>query len=87
LGNAAFMLNEGRSDKEVKQYLLKYTMLPDEYVQEHMEFLKDPFREAYIFTYFYGKQLMQPWLQGADRQEVFRRFLTEEVCPSELVQG
>ena len=87
LGNAAFMLNEGRSDKEVKQYLLKYTMLPDEYIQKQVEFLKVPFQEAYIFTYFYGKQLMQPWLQGADRQEAFRRFLTEEVCPSELVQG
>ena len=57
-GNARFMLSEGRSDEEVKQYVAKYAMLPDEYAQKSVEFLKDPFHEAYIFTYFYGRQLM-----------------------------
>ena len=27
-GNAAFLLHEGRSDDEVMQYLIKYSMLP-----------------------------------------------------------
>jgi hypothetical protein len=86
-GNAAFMLNEGRSDEEVKQYLMKYQMLPDEYAQKALEFLKSPFREAYVFTYYYGKQLMSPLLQGPDRHNVFRRFLTEQLCPSDLQDG
>ena len=38
------------------------------------------------FTYFYGKRLMQPWLQGAGRLAVFRRFLTEQLYPAELVK-
>jgi len=86
-GNARFMLSEGRSDEEVKQYVAKYAMLPDEYAQKSVEFLKDPFHEAYIFTYFYGRQLMKPWLEGSDKQAVFKRFLTEQLCPSDLVRA
>ena len=84
-GNARFMMSDGRSDDEVKQYIMKYSLLPEEYAQKDLEFLRDPFREGYIFTYFYGKRLMKPWLQGDDRQQVFTRFLTEQVCPSDLV--
>ncbi|HEX9132174.1 MAG TPA: hypothetical protein VF844_07770 [Ktedonobacteraceae bacterium] len=86
-GNAAFMLNEGRSDEEVKQYIMRYKMLPDEHAQKALEFLKSPFREAYVFTYYYGKQLMRPWLQGPDRHNAFRHFLTEQICPSDLQDG
>ncbi len=50
-------------------------------------FLQDPFREAYIFTYSYGRNLMRPWLAGANRLDVFRRFLTEQLYPSELVRS
>ena len=85
-GNAAFLLHEGRSDDEVMQYLIKYSMLPDEDALKYLEFLKVPFQQAYIFTYFYGRQLMKPWLQRPDRLTVFRQFLTEQVYPSELVK-
>lgn len=85
-GNARFMLSEGRPDEEVKQYLVKYSLLPEEYAQKSIDFLKDPFREAYIFTYFYGRQLMKPLLAGPDKQAVFKRFLTEQLCPSDLVR-
>ena len=85
-GNAAFLLHEGRSDDEVMQYLIKYSMLPDEDALKYLEFLKVPFQQAYIFTYFYGKQLMKPWLQRPDKFTVFRRFLTEQVYPSELMK-
>ena len=85
-GNAAFLLHEGRSDDEVMQYLIKYSLLPDEDALKYLEFLKVPFQQAYIFTYFYGRQLMKPWLQRPDRLTVFRRFLTEQVYPSELVK-
>jgi hypothetical protein len=85
-GNAAFLLHEGRSDDEVLQYLLKYSLLPDEEALKFLEFLKVPFQQAYIFTYFYGRQSMKPWLLRPDRLTVFRRFLTEQVYPSELVK-
>lgn len=85
-GNARFMLSNGYSDEEVKRYLIKYRLLPEDYAQKGVDFLKDPFREAYIFTYFYGNLLMKPWLEGSDRQQVFKRFLTEQICPSDLMQ-
>lgn len=85
-GNAAFLLHEGRSDEEVTQYLIKYSMVSDEEALKFLEFLKVPFQQAYIFTYFYGRQAMKPWLQGPDRWNAFRRFLTEQVYPSELVK-
>ena len=86
-GNARFMLSDGYSDKEVNQYLVKYGIMPEERAWKALDFLKDPFREAYIFTYFYGRQLMQPWLQGPNRREVFKSFLTEQICPSDLQDG
>lgn len=85
-GNARFMLSEGRPEEEVRQYLVKYSFLPEEYAQKAIDFLKVPFQEGYIFTYYYGKQLMKPWLAGPDRQAVFKRFLTEQMCPSDLVR-
>ncbi len=85
-GNAVFLLREGRSDSEVKQYLMRYFMTNDEVAAKILTYLKRPFREAYAFTYFYGKRLMQPWLQDNDRLAVFRRFLTEQLYPSELVK-
>ena len=84
--NAAFMLNEGRPESEVIQYLKKYQMLNDEEAQKGLEFLQDPYREAYIFTYSYGHNLMRPWLEGADRLDVFKRFLSEQIYPAELAK-
>ena len=84
-GNARFMLSDGRSDDEVKQYMMQYGLLPEEYARKNLEFLRDPFREGYTFTYIYGRRLMKPWLQGDDRRKVFKRFLTEQICPSDLV--
>ncbi|HEV2581752.1 MAG TPA: hypothetical protein VGT44_12935, partial [Ktedonobacteraceae bacterium] len=81
-GNARFMLSEGRPENEVIRYLVKYSLYPEEYEQKEVDFMKDPFREGYIFTYAYGKQLLKPWLAGPDRQQVFKRLLTEQLCPS-----
>ena len=81
----AITLREGRPDREVTHYLQRYYMTTDEAAMKMLNYLKRPFREAYVFTYFQGKQLMQPWLQGTDRFSVFRRFLTEQLYPSELV--
>ncbi len=74
-------------EDEVQRYMLKYWIWPEEYAQKAIDFLKDSFREAYIFTYYYGRHLMKPWLAGPDRQQVFQRFLMEQWCPSNLVSN
>jgi len=85
-GNAAFLLHEGRPDAEVIEYLITYSLVSYEEACKFLEYLKVPFQQAYVFTYFHGKQLMKPWLQGSDRWTAFHRFLTEQVYPSELAQ-
>ena len=77
--NAAFLLHEGRPEQEVLEYLARYMR------HDSLPLVKDPFGRIYAFTYYYGKQLMNPWLQGKDRLDVFRRFLSEQITPSELV--
>ncbi len=87
-GNAVFLLHEdGHSDDEVAAYLTRYSLLNATRARKALEFLKSPLWRAYTFTYFYGRDLMLPLLQGADRQAVFRRLLTEQVYPSLLLQG
>lgn len=82
--NAVILLREGCSDGEVARYLARYLMLTEE-ASSALGFLKAPFHESYIFTYVAGKRLMEPWLQGTDRLTVFRRFLTEQFYPTELL--
>jgi hypothetical protein len=85
-GNAAFLLHEGRPDAEVIDYLITHSLVSPEEAGKFLEYLKVPFQQAYVFTYFHGKQLMKPWLQGPERWTAFRRFLTEQIYPSELAQ-
>jgi hypothetical protein len=86
-GNAVFMLHvDGRSDDDVARYLIQYSLISEARARKALEFLKSPLWRAYTFTYLYGKQLLQPLLQGEDRLTVFRRLLTEQVYPSLLVE-
>ena len=86
-GNAVFLLHEdGRSDDEVAAYLMRYSLLNEPRARKALEFLKSPLWRAYTFTYFYGRDLMLPLLQGSDRRAVFRRLLTEQVYPSLLAE-
>ena|SRR5450755_388114 len=85
-GNAAFLLRQGMPDAEVMRYMQKYMLISDEEAPKCLEFLKVPFQETYVFTYFYGKQLMEPWVQGPDRLQVFRRFLMGEITPTNLLR-
>lgn len=85
-GNALFLVREGRSSEEVLHYLMHYSLESEEQVRKQLQRLQHPLMDTYIFTYFYGKQLMEPWLQGSDRKAVFQRFLSEQLSPSALVQ-
>ena len=86
-GNAVFLLHEdGRSDDEVAAYLMRYSLLNEARARKALEFLKSPLWRAYTFTYFYGRDLMLPLLQGGDRHAMFRRLLTEQVYPSLLAE-
>ncbi len=69
-----------------EQWFREYVLLAFRIDKAIRKFSESRFVDYYIFTYFYGKRLMQPWLQSADRLAVFRRFLTEQLYPAELVK-
>lgn len=79
-GNAIFMLREGQSEEAVQAYLAPYMRQPP------LSFLQLPFHEGFAIVEPYAKRLMQPWLQGPDRLQVFQRFLTEQWYPSQLAK-
>jgi hypothetical protein len=82
--NLVLMLWDGHSDDEIVEYALAYTPHTEEQIRRVLQSLKSPLEQIYAFTYSQGKRLMRPLLQGDDRGQVFRRFLTEPVYPSLL---
>lgn len=82
--NAVWLLREGRPDAEVKDYLMRYALMDEETAQRQLASLQRPFHEAYIFTYFYGRQLLEASLQGPRRQECLHKLLTQQILPSDL---
>jgi len=80
-GNAAFLLREGRPDQEVMRFL----MVTEEQARPMLVYLKAPFNSARIFSYTAGKRLLQPWLARSDSSIAFSRLLTQQLCPSELI--
>jgi hypothetical protein len=85
--NAAWLLSEGCADAEVKDYLMRYALLDEEAAQRQLASLQRPFHEAYIFTYFYGRRLLEASLQGPQRRELLHQLLTRQVLPSDLKEG
>lgn len=83
--NAALLLHEGRSEKEVLEYLQQYLRVSAKEAEQILAYLQRPFRESYIFTYAAGAELMRPWLQGTNRHNVLAQFLTEPITPSALL--
>lgn len=84
-GNAAMLLDEGRSEAEVAQYFVKHMLLPEETASSYVASLNHPLYGLHLaLTYGNGQKLVRRWLQGPDRVAVFHRFLTEQWTPSQL---
>jgi hypothetical protein len=86
--NAALLYHvDGRSEREVVQYLGHYGMQTEAEAAKRFSFISDPLWRAYIFTYSVGRQLLDAWLAGLDEQARtarYRRLLTEQVTPSQI---
>jgi hypothetical protein len=82
--NAAWLLSEGRPDTEVRDYLMRYALMDDETAHRQLASLQRPLRETYIFTYFYGRRLLEPILRGPQRRERLHQLLTQQITPSDL---
>jgi hypothetical protein len=89
--NAALLVHEeGRSEREVLDYLMHYGLSTEEKARQQLAFITDPLWRPYSFTYTLGRDLVQRWLGSgthAERQANFRRLLTEQMTPSDLAAG
>lgn len=86
--NAALLLHkDGRSEREVVQYLTHYGLGAEAEAAKRFSFISNSLWRGYIFTYSVGRQLVSAWLNGLDEEERlarFRRLLTEQITPSQL---
>ena len=82
--NAAWLLSESRPADEVLDYLMRYALLSEEAARRELASLQRPFYEANIFTYYHGRRLLEPFLQGPQRKARLHQFLTEQKAPSDL---
>jgi len=84
--NAAIMIAEGRKEKEVKDYIKKYTLQPD-YMIDHTysNLTSSVFKRVYAFTYYYGKRLVQNYLdKSEDRINSLNYIMKSQIYPSLL---
>ncbi len=84
--NAALWLDAGRPDAEVAAYLVRYRLLTPERATAWVASLKHPLWGRYIPAYAGGQRLVARCLAGAQRRDVFRRLLTEQVTPGQLAE-
>jgi hypothetical protein len=82
--NAAWLLSEGRPDDEVLVYLVRYALVSEEAARRELASLQRPFSRGNIFTYFHGRRLLSPILQGPQRKARLYQLLTEQTAPSDL---
>jgi hypothetical protein len=85
-GNAAFLLHDqGAGEDEVGAYFREYELLTAAEAAKMVERLSDPFLRSYIFTYHYGRELLEAlFARQDDHKHWFTRLLTEPVTPSQI---
>lgn len=87
-GNAAFMLHEDGCPPEVaRDYLCEFSLRTTEEADKLLSFLSDPLWRTYVFTYYYGEDLLRPWLDRVGWVPGFRRLVTEPLTPEKVSQG
>jgi hypothetical protein len=85
--NAAILLRNGSRLEEVTNYLVETAHLDPERASRVCTVLQRPFAEAYTFTYYHGRQLVDRWLATGPRRERFRTLLTSQHTPSQLLDA
>lgn len=87
MGNAGILLHhDGRSEREVREYLAEVAVRPPDRIDHAIRVLRDPVNRTYSFTYSEGARLIRPWL-GIEGQTLgFQRLLSEELSPAVLLR-
>ncbi|MGZ8694577.1 MAG: hypothetical protein ACXWYS_03980 [Gaiellaceae bacterium] len=85
LGNAALLLHEdGASEEEAVAYLMRWALATEPRARQNVSFANDPLWRSYVTTYADGERVCAQWVAGD--LERFRRLLTEQLSPADLLQ-
>lgn len=87
-GNAAFLLHDRRAGPaESARYLQRYELRTEAEAAKQLEFLENPLYRSYVFTYYWGRQLLTSLFAAkGDVTHWYTRLLTEAVTPSQIRQ-
>lgn len=87
MGNAGILLHhDGRSEREVREYLAEVAVRPPDRIDHAIRVLRDPVNRTYSFTYSEGARLIRPWLEIEGQTLGFQRLLSEELSPAVLLR-
>jgi hypothetical protein len=83
-GNVALLLHEtGASHAEAVAYLTRWNLTSEQRAAKMIQFLSNPLWRSYLTTYADGERVCANWIDGD--QERFRRLLTEQLTPADLL--
>jgi hypothetical protein len=87
-GNAAFLLHDqGAQADTVGSYLQHYGLRTEQEARKGIEFLSNPLYRSYVYTYNWGKKMLQAlFARKQERTHWYARLLTEAVTPAQLRQ-
>jgi hypothetical protein len=84
--NAALMLHqEGAMYDDVHAYVSRWSLRATPYVDKSLQFVTDPTWRAYVACYSEGRRLGLAFVDGDPAR--FRRLVTEQLVPADLVAG
>ena len=75
---------DGRSDDEIREYLMEISPQPAERIEHMLRILHEPANKTYEFTYVEGARLIRPWLERQGQTAGFARLLSEQLSPAQL---
>ena len=82
---ARLLHEEGRSEDEVREYLLRWALADDELIEHALRFVMDPMSRGYMNCYPEGRSRCHGYVGGDVGR--FRTLLTEQVRVRDLTAG
>lgn len=84
--DAMLMAEEGRPEEELRRYLTDRALLREAELEPVLALTRasGPGGGPYLFGYYHGWRLLEPWVRNLDRSECVRRLLTEPLSPNQL---
>ncbi|MCB9422846.1 MAG: hypothetical protein H6667_23810 [Ardenticatenaceae bacterium] len=87
-GNAAILYHTNQlTNQQTIDYIQTYALVPPERAAKSFDFLTHQLYGSYLFTYTEGYDLITQAAKNGDKLPLFRRLLTEQILPSQLMQG